>query len=115
MADCHPILFLRMMERVRAGAKLVVVDPRFTRTAAVEWATDGIRVNSVHPGGIRTRITENARIGSGVKAGVHIRSAEPWHGADVGQEGADARQGDRPSPRAGLCQGARLPGVSMSG
>ena len=33
MADCHPILFLRMMERVRAGAKLVVVDPRRTPTA----------------------------------------------------------------------------------
>ncbi|MGW0186878.1 molybdopterin-dependent oxidoreductase [Streptomyces sp. NPDC003362] len=35
MADCHPILFLRMMERVRsAGAKLIVVDPRRTATAA---------------------------------------------------------------------------------
>ncbi|MEV6949411.1 molybdopterin-dependent oxidoreductase [Streptomyces sp. NPDC051172] len=34
MADCHPILFLRMMERVKsAGAKLVVVDPRRTATA----------------------------------------------------------------------------------
>lgn len=34
MADCHPILFLRMMERVKAGAKLIVVDPRRTITAA---------------------------------------------------------------------------------
>lgn len=34
MADCHPILFLRLMERVRAGAKLIVVDPRRTATAA---------------------------------------------------------------------------------
>ena len=33
MADCHPILFLRMMERVNAGAKLIVVDPRRTATA----------------------------------------------------------------------------------
>ncbi|HET9171748.1 MAG TPA: bifunctional nitrate reductase/sulfite reductase flavoprotein subunit alpha [Actinospica sp.] len=33
MADCHPILFLRMMERVRAGAKLIVVDPRRSATA----------------------------------------------------------------------------------
>ncbi|MGW4651602.1 molybdopterin-dependent oxidoreductase [Kitasatospora sp. NPDC004289] len=33
MADCHPILFLRMMERVKAGAKLIVVDPRRTPTA----------------------------------------------------------------------------------
>ncbi|MFJ9948460.1 molybdopterin-dependent oxidoreductase [Kitasatospora sp. NPDC091207] len=35
MADCHPILFLRMMDRIRsAGAKLIVVDPRHTATAA---------------------------------------------------------------------------------
>jgi sulfite reductase (NADPH) flavoprotein alpha-component len=33
MADCHPILFLRMMDRVRSGAKLIVVDPRRTATA----------------------------------------------------------------------------------
>lgn len=34
MADCHPILFLRLMERVKAGAKLIVVDPRRSATAA---------------------------------------------------------------------------------
>ncbi|MEU1407322.1 bifunctional nitrate reductase/sulfite reductase flavoprotein subunit alpha [Streptomyces sp. NPDC005728] len=34
MADCHPILFLRMMDRVKAGAKLIVVDPRRSATAA---------------------------------------------------------------------------------
>jgi anaerobic selenocysteine-containing dehydrogenase len=34
MADCHPILFLRMMDRVKQGAKLIVVDPRRTATAA---------------------------------------------------------------------------------
>ena len=34
MADCHPILYLRMMDRVRAGAKLIVVDPRRTNTAS---------------------------------------------------------------------------------
>jgi NADPH-dependent sulfite reductase flavoprotein alpha-component len=33
MADCHPILFLRLMDRVRAGAKLIVVDPRRNSTA----------------------------------------------------------------------------------
>lgn len=33
MADCHPILFLRVMDRVRQGAKLIVVDPRRTATA----------------------------------------------------------------------------------
>jgi len=34
IADCHPILFLRMLDRVKAGAKLIVVDPRRTATAA---------------------------------------------------------------------------------
>ncbi|MBD7916780.1 molybdopterin-dependent oxidoreductase [Cellulomonas sp. Sa3CUA2] len=33
MADCHPVLFLRLLDRVKAGAKLVVVDPRRTATA----------------------------------------------------------------------------------
>lgn len=33
MADCHPILFLRMMDRVKSGAKLIVVDPRRNATA----------------------------------------------------------------------------------
>src|SRR6476469_10163693 len=33
MADCHPILYLRMADRLKAGAKLIVVDPRPTTTA----------------------------------------------------------------------------------
>ena len=33
MADCHPILYLRMADRLRAGAKLIVVDPRRNTTA----------------------------------------------------------------------------------
>ncbi len=37
MADCHPILFLRMMDRMKAGARLIVVDPR--RNATAEKAT----------------------------------------------------------------------------
>lgn len=33
MADCHPILFLRMADRLAKGAKLIVVDPRRNATA----------------------------------------------------------------------------------
>jgi sulfite reductase (NADPH) flavoprotein alpha-component len=34
MADCHPILFLRLLDRVKkSGAKLIVVDPRRNATA----------------------------------------------------------------------------------
>ncbi|ADP81199.1 bifunctional nitrate reductase/sulfite reductase flavoprotein subunit alpha [Pseudofrankia inefficax] len=35
MADCHPVLFLRLLDRIRdGGARLIVVDPRRTNTAA---------------------------------------------------------------------------------
>ncbi|MCP6699428.1 bifunctional nitrate reductase/sulfite reductase flavoprotein subunit alpha [Pseudomonas donghuensis] len=34
MADCHPILFLRLLDRLKAGARLIVVDPRNSATAA---------------------------------------------------------------------------------
>lgn len=33
MADCHPILFLRLLDRMKSGAKLIVADPRRTATA----------------------------------------------------------------------------------
>lgn len=33
MADCHPILFLRLLDRIKRGARLIVVDPRRTATA----------------------------------------------------------------------------------
>jgi sulfite reductase (NADPH) flavoprotein alpha-component len=33
MAECHPILFLRVLDRRKVGAKLIVVDPRRTPTA----------------------------------------------------------------------------------
>ncbi|RBY82932.1 acetoin dehydrogenase [Geodermatophilus sp. TF02-6] len=40
----------------------------FTEALRSELAADGVGVTSVHPGGIRTRIAENARVGSGVPA-----------------------------------------------
>lgn len=43
MADCHPILFLRLLDRVKAGAKLIVVDPR--RTATADRADLFLRIN----------------------------------------------------------------------
>ncbi len=33
MAECHPILFLRLLDRKKQGAKVIVVDPRRTPTA----------------------------------------------------------------------------------
>ncbi|MFG3701078.1 SDR family NAD(P)-dependent oxidoreductase [Micromonospora sp. NPDC047620] len=40
----------------------------FTEALRHELADDGIGVTCVHPGGIRTRIAQNARVGSGVSA-----------------------------------------------
>jgi sulfite reductase (NADPH) flavoprotein alpha-component len=64
MADCHPILFLRMLDRVKAGAKLIVVDPRRTATAdradlylPVRPGTDLALLN-----GILHLLVENGRI-----------------------------------------------------
>src|SRR6185295_4305594 len=35
MAECHPVAFRWVMKAKLAGAKLVHVDPRFTRTSAM--------------------------------------------------------------------------------
>ena len=43
----------------------------FTEALRHELARDGIGVTSVHPGGIRTRIAESARVGSGVSREEH--------------------------------------------
>ncbi|MFF7703062.1 molybdopterin-dependent oxidoreductase [Streptomyces lydicus] len=71
MADCHPVLFLRMMERVKAGAKLIVVDPRRTATAAkadlflqVAPGTDLALLN-----GLLHLLVENGRIDTEFIAG----------------------------------------------
>lgn len=68
MADCHPILFLRMMERVKAGAKLVVVDPRRSATAdkadlflPVRPGTDGTSATCTDPPVRRAAVTPPGR------------------------------------------------------
>nr|WP_236950091.1 bifunctional nitrate reductase/sulfite reductase flavoprotein subunit alpha [Mycobacterium sp. MS1601] len=67
MADCHPILFLRMADRLKAGAKLIVVDPRRTTTAeradlylAIKPGTDLALLN-----GILALLVENGAIDQG--------------------------------------------------
>jgi sulfite reductase (NADPH) flavoprotein alpha-component len=82
MADCHPILFLRMMDRVRDGAaKLVVVDPRRTATAIkadihlpVRPGTDLALLNG---------LLRLVRDGGGVDHGFVTAYTEGWNALDA--------------------------------
>ena len=82
MADCHPILFLRMADRLKAGAKLIVVDPRRTTTAEkadlflqIRPGTDLALLNGilhllVEDGAIDERVHRRAHPGLGGDAGI---------------------------------------------
>jgi short-subunit dehydrogenase len=50
----------------------------FTEAVRHELAADGVGVTAVHPGGIRTRIAETARTGSGVSAEEIARGKEEF-------------------------------------
>lgn len=74
----------------------------FTEALRHELVDDGIGVTSVHPGGIRTRITENARIGSGVSHDEYaagraqfekLLTIAPERAAEVILRGVERRRG----------------------
>jgi short-subunit dehydrogenase len=50
----------------------------FTEAIRHELVTDGVGVTSVHPGGIRTRIAESARVGSGVPEAERAAGQAQW-------------------------------------
>ena len=72
MADCHPILFLRMMDRVKAGAKLIVVDPR--RTATAEKADLFLQIKPGHRPRAAQRAAAPDRRERAHRRGVHRRA-----------------------------------------
>jgi formate dehydrogenase major subunit len=63
MAECHPVGFQWVMEARKRGARIIHVDPRFTRTSAM--ATDFVRLRAgsdiAFLGGIVNYILENGR------------------------------------------------------
>ena len=61
MAECHPVAFRWPMKAKLAGAKLVHVDPRFTRTSAVADVYVPLRAGSdiVFLGAIVNHILQN--------------------------------------------------------
>ncbi|MDO3704918.1 SDR family oxidoreductase [Micromonospora sp. C28SCA-DRY-2] len=74
----------------------------FTEALRHELVDDGIGVTSVHPGGIRTRIAQSARIGSGVSAAEYeagrkefekLLSMDPAKAAEIILRGVRRRRG----------------------
>jgi short-subunit dehydrogenase len=74
----------------------------FTEALRHELADNGIGVTSVHPGGIRTRIVESARVGSGVvreeeedrrKEFATLLTIDPAHAAEIIVDGIERRRG----------------------
>jgi len=63
MAECHPVGFQWVMEARERGAKLIHVDPRFTRTSAMADVFVPLRVGSdiAFLGGLIHYILENER------------------------------------------------------
>jgi formate dehydrogenase major subunit len=63
MAECHPVGFRWVMEAKNRGAKIIHVDPRYTRTSAVSDLHVPIRAGSdiAFLGGIIRYIVENDR------------------------------------------------------
>ena len=63
MAENHPVGFQWVMEARRRGAKVIHVDPRFTRTSAMANKYVPIRAGSdiAFLGGIVNYILENER------------------------------------------------------
>ncbi|WP_433384388.1 SDR family NAD(P)-dependent oxidoreductase [Micromonospora sp. KLBMP9576] len=85
----------------------------FTEALRQELAGDGIGVTCVHPGGIRTRIAQNARVGGGVPAEEFetsrrqfekLLTIDPARAAEVILRGVERRRG-----RVLIGWSARLP------
>jgi formate dehydrogenase major subunit len=63
MAECHPVGFQWVVEGQQRGAKVIHVDPRFTRTSALADAHVPLRAGSdiAFLGGIINHILTNER------------------------------------------------------
>ena len=63
MAECHPVAFRWVMKAKQSGAKLIHIDPRFTRTSAVADIYVPIRAGSdiVFLGGLINWVIQNEK------------------------------------------------------
>src|SRR5690348_1236662 len=63
MAECHPVAFRWVMQAKLKGAKIIHVDPRFTRTSAVADLHAPIRAGSdiAFLGGLINHVISNEK------------------------------------------------------
>ena len=75
MAECHPVGFQWVMEAKARGAKVIHIDPRFTRTSAVADTHVPIRAGSdiVFLGAVINYILSNEQVLRGVRRRLHER------------------------------------------
>ena len=83
MAENHPVGFQWVMEARERGAKVIHVDPRFTRTSAMATKHVGIRAGSdiAFLGGIANYILRERPLLQGVRRALHERAGD--HRRDV--------------------------------
>ena len=88
MAENHPVGFQWVMEARERGAKVIHIDPRFTRTSAMATKWVGIRAGSdiAFLGGIVNYILAERPLLRGVRQALHERAG-------------DHRRGSSPTPR----------------
>ncbi len=120
MAECHPVGFQWVMEAKKRGAKIIHIDPRFTRTSAVADLHVPLRAGSdiAFLGGIVNHILANGRefreyvekyTNADVIVGDDFRDAEDLDGLFSGWDpesssydtGSWAYKGGAPSGAAG--------------
>ena len=108
-AEAHPVSMLHMLHAKETGAKMIVVDPRFTRTAAKadEYVRHPLRHR--HPVPVRACCYHIFKNGWEDKQYIHDRvyGMEKVQGRDPGQ--VDARQGRGSLRRARSAGRARSP------
>ncbi len=82
MAECHPVGFQWVMEAKARGAKLIHVDPRFTRTSAVADLHVPLRAGSdiVFLGGIVNYVLQHREVLPRLRPRLHQRGDDPDRG-----------------------------------
>ena len=90
MAECHPVGFQWVVEAQQRGAKVIHVDPRFTRTSAVCDMHVPLRAGSdiAFLGGLVNYVLKHERVVRRVRAQLHER------GRDRGRAFADTEDLD---------------------